>query len=594
MKKIEQYSIFEATIQSPAPHNSHVDVDFYGIFLKDGQETGGIRIKGFYAGNGDYKIRFMPKEEGLWHFTLYLNSPDRVTESGTFECIRATGLNHGAVKPAGTDFVYDDGTKFVPYGTTIYAWIHQTDEIVKETVETLRESPFNKVRMCVFPKHAIYNSNDPQLYPFEKNDAGAWDVNKPSFSYWDHLEKCLNDLLSLGIETDLILFHPYDRWGFSKLSLSENLVYLDYLLRRLSAYRNIWWSLANEYDMVFTKTNEDWLTIGQYVSSNDPYNHLLSIHNWLRVFDPKTPWISHLSLQTNIYEKVLNLVMDYKKPVILDEVRYEGDIEPDWGNISAFELTHRFWAVMMLGGYCSHGETFYREDEVLWWAKGGKLYGESPKRIAFLKSLLCEVGGTPKPNLRIPVQDPNNLPGKAAPENPYAKAVASLTTSEREQLIIGHLNYTATIGDDYTLYYLGKECRAFLDLELPENDTGCYVEVIDIWEMSRTAIERSARGKLRVKLPGKEGMAVLVQKLKDYPHYSFPKGYFTMDNTMEEALNNPAAKVIMEKYFSSFFSLPQFEMALKMPLGAFCKYSGGRISVKTCNTVSRELNEVPL
>ena len=63
---------------------------------------------------------------------------------------------------------------------------------------------------------------------------------------------------------------------------------------------------------------------------------------------------------------------------MVDECCYEGNIPWDWGNISGFELVHRFWTVCMQGGYCTHGETYLNEEEVLWWSKGGKLVGESP------------------------------------------------------------------------------------------------------------------------------------------------------------------------------------------------------------------------
>lgn len=67
-------------------------------------------------------------------------------------------------------------------------------------------------------------------------------MRKPDFDFWDAFEKRLNQLFDLGIQVDLILFHPYDRWGFSTLTQEENLIYLDYVVRRLSAYPNIWWS----------------------------------------------------------------------------------------------------------------------------------------------------------------------------------------------------------------------------------------------------------------------------------------------------------------------------------------------------------------
>ncbi len=33
----------------------------------------------------------------------------------------------------------------------------------------------------------------------------------------------------------------------------------------------------------------------------------------------------------------------YRKPVVLDEIAYEGNIQHGWGNITAEEMTRRFW-----------------------------------------------------------------------------------------------------------------------------------------------------------------------------------------------------------------------------------------------------------
>jgi hypothetical protein len=35
----------------------------------------------------------------------------------------------------------------------------------EQTLETLSTAPFNKMRMCVFPKHYTFNHNEPELYP---------------------------------------------------------------------------------------------------------------------------------------------------------------------------------------------------------------------------------------------------------------------------------------------------------------------------------------------------------------------------------------------------------------------------------------------
>ncbi|MEH7098174.1 DUF5060 domain-containing protein, partial [Neobacillus vireti] len=370
MRQIEKYNIFERSIKGPEPSTTKVKVDFTGTFIKEDKE---VNIKGFYNGNGEYLVRFMPDEEGIWHYELSLKASEEIRESGDFECIRETANNHGPVMVNGMNFHYADTTRYIPIGTTLYSWIHQPTNLIEKTIETLSRSPFNKVRMCVFPKSFMYNNNDPELFPFEKDGAGNWDVNLPNNAFWEHLENQLTALLHLGIEADLILFHPYDRWGFANLSREDNLTYLDYCVRRLAAFRNIWWSLANEYDLVFNKNEEDWESFGKFISSEDPYHHLLSNHNCLKVYDASKSWITHCSIQTNSVQKTKMFRDQYKKPVLIDECKYEGNIEPSWGNISGFEMVHRFWTVMVLGGYCTHGETFHRDDEVLWWAKGGEL-----------------------------------------------------------------------------------------------------------------------------------------------------------------------------------------------------------------------------
>ena len=80
----------------------------------------------------------------------------------------------------------------------------------------------------------------------------------------------------------------------------------------------------------------------------------------------------------------------YQKPVIYDECKYEGNIPQGWGNITALEMTQRFWLGTLSGCYVGHGETYKHPQDLLWWAKGGVLRGESPKRIAFLKKFMAE------------------------------------------------------------------------------------------------------------------------------------------------------------------------------------------------------------
>ena len=188
------------------------------------------------------------------------------------------------------------------------------------------------------------------------------------------------------------MFHPYDRWGFSEMPQAADDRYVRYVVRRLGAHRAVWWSLANEYDLLSWKTAEDWERLAEVIGQNDHVGHLTSIHNCFGCYDHSRPWITHCSIQrTDVYRTAENTSEwreAYGKPVIVDECGYEGDIDQGWGNLSGQELVRRFWEGAVRGGYVGHGETYLNEREELWWSKGGELTGDSPPRIRFLLEVI--------------------------------------------------------------------------------------------------------------------------------------------------------------------------------------------------------------
>ncbi len=468
-------------------------------------------VRGFAVGRYDAQVRFMPEMEGVW---TYKADWDSVHEEGDFLCVPNRGNNHGPVRTEGSHFRYADGTPYVPVGTTCYAWVHQKDSLICQTLQSLRAAPFNKVRMCVFPKSTMFNGNDPDRYPFARTAEGTWDVSQPDEIFWQRFEDIINALEALGIEADLILFHPYDRWGFSTLSRAENLAYLDYCVRRLAAFRNVWWSLSNEYDLVFSKTAEDWDRFGAFLAANDPYRHLISAHNWLTPY-PKRNWMSHVSWQGNDMQTAFRLRMRYGLPVIVDELGYEGDIAFDWGNLSAFTLVDRMWTAVAFGCYATHGETFYRQDEVLWWSKGGTLYGEAPARIRFLREVLESLPGPMEPMCKDVMKDPASM-AKGPEHAALVRRIWDEKPPEIREIFLNEFIQPVGVHPDYRLIYFGRHCRAYADLELPEN--GMYdVEMLDVWEMTRRTLAENVCGSLHIRLSGKEGLALLVRRRAGTP-----------------------------------------------------------------------------
>lgn len=516
---MRQYEIFELQFAGPEPKGSEVLVDLQAIFTIDGETTA---VSGFYAGHGLYKIRFYPTKVGRYSFKV----TGVVQAQGEEFCQPAqkgdngqVTVNHGMVHAKGLHFQYADGTWYYPFGTTIYAFIHQDEALVNTTMQTLGKAPFNKVRFCVFPKHYDFNHNEPNYYAFEKTD-GKWNVHKPCFAFWEELENRIRELDRMGIQGDLILFHPYDRWGFAEFSKEDSLVYLDYLLRRLSAFPNLWWSMANEYDLMENYSWNDWEAFAKFIKAHDPYGHLLSNHNCFGYWDFSMPEITHCSIQDINVNEVPELQRKYHKPVVFDECRYEGNIIHSWGNLSAKEMTHRFWTSVVYGGYCTHGETYYSDDDVLWWSRGGVLKGESPQRIAFLRDIIESLPGPLSVvedglgSMTVDVVEQMKKDGvpEELKNDFFASHLINLPKERIQFFILRHRACMGHYGEEAYLRYYEKECTSVGVMELPVK--GNYrVEVIDTWEMTRTVAAENVSGTVRVALPGKEGMALLATKM---------------------------------------------------------------------------------
>ena len=309
--RVERWGCFELSLPGKQDGNPFTDYTIHGRFRGE-HET--VSADGFYDGEGIYRIRFMPSFPGVYHYEI--DGTFGMPQSGMIEVAEASEGNHGPVRVADTYyFSYADGTPFYPLGTTCYVWELQPDELIRKTLESLKKARFNKIRFCILPKHYDYNLGEPRSYPFEgtpmdssvltkdnfsrftgKTEGNHFDLSRLNPAHFRHIEHCILELQKLGIEADLIVMHPYDRWGFSSMPREADELYWKYVIARFSAYRNVWWAAANEYDLLRDKKEEDWEFYGQLMTEHDPYHHLRSIHNCFAFYDHTRPWITHCSI----------------------------------------------------------------------------------------------------------------------------------------------------------------------------------------------------------------------------------------------------------------------------------------------------------
>ena len=481
---IEKWKVYEITLSGPSNGNPFKEVKLSGRFIKDNDT---ISISGFYDGDGIYKIRFMPQQEGKWTYLTTSNVNKLDNKKGSFTCTPPLKENHGPVVVKDTFyFAYADGTPHHSFGTTCYGWVHQGDSLAELTLKTLSKGYFNKIRMCIFPKSYDWNNNEPQYYPFEGKPLKNWDYTRLNPAFFRNIEKRIQQLDSLGIQADLIVFHPYDRWGFSSLDRATEDMYIAYIIARFAAYKNVWWSMANEWDFMDAKKLSDWDYYIEQFGKKDKFHHLLGIHNGVKFYDHTNPTITHASIQSEDTYKAKEYRTKYKKPVVFDECRYEGNIPWSWGNLTAQSLTEKCWRGVVSGGYVGHGETYVTENpirfpnessDILWWSKGGVLRGESPERIKFLRSII-----------------------EAAPAQ--MKTIPLFTWMPFHCIGVEH---------EYYLGYLNDAQPRSIVINLP-TDAQYQVEIIDTWNMTIRPLQMKFSGRSLIELPGKPYMAIRIVK----------------------------------------------------------------------------------
>lgn len=489
MASVPLWEVFELTLRGPAEGNPFVDVHCSAEF-RLGHRT--VPCDGFYDGDGTYKVRFMPDAEGEWSYVTQSNRPELAKKVGRFTVTKPLAGAHGPVIVHNTQhFSYADGAPYFPFGTTSYAWIHQSDALQQQTLATLKASPFNKIRMCVFPKHYEYNHNEPPFYPFPRNGTEN-DFTRFDPRFFAHLEARILNLQRLNIEADLILFHPYDRWGYSSMTPDQDAFYLRYVVARLGAYRNVWWSMANEWDLMKHKTLADFDRLFHVLEAVDAHHHLRSIHYSITQYDYARPWVTHASLQTDEFDKAPQWLAAWKKPVLFDECKYEGNLNKRWGNISAAGMVRRFWLGVVNGCYVTHGETYLPETEeafnedttpTLWWSHGGALHGESSQAIAQLRQIVEQAATHAGAHAGFVAQD-----------KPYYLNATMFSGADGKQ--------ASTI-----LYFMDEHQPVWYEFPLP--DTSYTAEVIDTVRNTTTRVPGTHRGKAKLRLPVQPYQAVV-------------------------------------------------------------------------------------
>ena len=162
----------------------------------------------------------------------------------------------------------------------------------------------------------------------------------------------------------------------------------------------------------------------------------------------------------------------------MDECCYEGNIRQGWGNITAQEMVRRFWDGHGAWRVCRPRRDVQHPEDILWWAKGGDLHGESAPRLAFLRQILED--------------------GPAAGLDPIDDVIRMFACAGRPH--------------EYYLTYFGVHQPAHMAFNLPEGEQ-YRAEVIDTWAMTTTPLGEPVVRGAAVRLAGKPYQALILRRV---------------------------------------------------------------------------------
>lgn len=72
-KPVEQWGIFEIALDGVSTGKPFLEVDLSARFSRGDRA---LTVSGFYDGDGDYRIRFMPDQQGRWRYETRSNRPE--------------------------------------------------------------------------------------------------------------------------------------------------------------------------------------------------------------------------------------------------------------------------------------------------------------------------------------------------------------------------------------------------------------------------------------------------------------------------------------------------------------------------------------
>lgn len=371
--------IYEVALDaSPTKDNPYYEIQCAVTFIKpDGEE---VKVDVFYDGGSSFKARAYCEQAGKWQWKSSSNNPGLDERAGSFEVLPSDLKGKLRIHPEDPyQFAYDNRDWFLHIGDTGYRFVVASEPHWKEYIDQASQMGATKIRSWF----AMDRGKVDALFTHNEKDL--------SLFYWKEIERRI--LYTLEHHPHIILqLIPYaeDTELIRKYSEgdSASLLVARYAQSRWSSFPNVQWTITNDREIsrndslsgreVHYETIND---IGKDMAEREAWGTLLTNHqSRFKGYDHiHEPWSDLVTLE-DLDQVAGKLILEYrpriKKPIILDEDRYELYRYPAHRR---YYFRRLMWASLLSGGHATYGGLNTYEPY------GGQLYEgtESQVKVAY-------------------------------------------------------------------------------------------------------------------------------------------------------------------------------------------------------------------
>jgi PKD repeat protein len=348
---VPRYEIYEIAVKLPAEgKDPFADVEVSASFTSPSGKR--YQVGGFYAGSGEWRIRFAPSEVGKWSYR-YAVTPRLGDGGGDFTCVASSNPGFLRQNPQNKyTWAFDNGQPFWPIGIQdcVGAGPHG-DPFEDWALEGGdRDGPWTAAGTSADQYLDAYAQAGFNLFRFSPSNC--------SYSHYDNLDTYrlvemawTDELMQKLRDRGYRIFYGFIGYANAFIKEPDDAAkmekvkrYLKYSVDRWGAYVDFW-ELLNEQN-----ADPKWTALmAEYVKSIDPYHH--PITDWEQGAAPAIDFYSPHWYEREIEEgsdaitadKAAEWKQQYGKPIIVGE---QGNYENVWDYGSARRMRYRLWGAL--------------------------------------------------------------------------------------------------------------------------------------------------------------------------------------------------------------------------------------------------------